>query len=532
MFDKDFYPTPPEVADKMLEGLDFRFVSSVLEPSAGKGNLVDAVTSRKRHNIEVDCIERNRDLQNVLKGKGYRVVHDDFLTYDAMTEYDLILMNPPFSDGCKHLMKALEMQKRNGGAVICLLNAETIKNPYTNERTALVRLLDEYKADIQYINGAFARSERKTDVEIALIKVKLPEVRRESFIWENLRMAKAAEENEQKDINYLAENDLLKSIVAQYKMEAEAGIRLIKEYQAMEKYVMSSFKKDEKTGEVSQSGNCILSLSVRGQTVTINSFLREVRRKYWRALLENPKFVGQLTENLQHEYYNMLGSLVNYEFSLYNIYEIKADMLRKVSRGIEETIISLFDEFSRKHSYYDKMSNNIHYYNGWKTNKAWIVNKKVIIPLQAYYDLNYSRGGFRPTRREVAYKLKDIEKCLNYLDGGRTESINLEKSLKFSEDNEETKNIELKYFTVTFYKKGTCHITFTNDELLKKFNIFGSQRKGWLPPGYGKKSYADMTSEERQVIDEFEGEKSYMDTFTNHDYYLTSGSEMLMLETA
>lgn len=345
-------------------------------------------------------------------------------------------------------------------------------------------------------------------------------------------MAKAAEENEQKDTNYLAENDLLKSIVEQYKMEAEAGIRLIKEYQAMEKYVMSSFKKDEKTGEVSQSGNCILSLSVRGQTVTINSFLREVRRKYWRALLENPKFVGQLTENLQHEYYNMLGSLVNYEFSLYNIYEIKADMLRKVSRGIEETIISLFDEFSRKHSYYGEMSNNIHYYNGWKTNKAWIVNKKVIIPLQAYYDLNYSWGGFRPTRREVAYKLKDIEKCFNYLDGGRTESINLEKSLKFSEDSEETKNIELKYFTVTFYKKGTCHITFTNDELLKKFNIFGSQRKGWLPPGYGKKSYADMTSEERQVIDEFEGEKSYMDTFTNHDYYLTSGSEMLMLETA
>ena len=23
MFDKDFYPTPPEVADKMLEGLEF-----------------------------------------------------------------------------------------------------------------------------------------------------------------------------------------------------------------------------------------------------------------------------------------------------------------------------------------------------------------------------------------------------------------------------------------------------------------------------------------------------------------------------
>lgn len=51
--------------------------------------------------------------------------------YSTMKEYDLIIMNPPFSNGNSRLWKALDLQERNGGAVICLLNAETLKNPYT-----------------------------------------------------------------------------------------------------------------------------------------------------------------------------------------------------------------------------------------------------------------------------------------------------------------------------------------------------------------------------------------------------------------
>lgn len=77
---------------------------------------------------------------------------------------------------------------------------------------------------------------------------------------------------------------------------------------------------------------------------------------------------------------------------------------------------------------------------------------------------------------------------------GLTDAVDLKQSLEFAEQYGETKNIQLKYFTVTFYKKGTCHIVFNNDELLKKFNIFGSQKKGWLPPSYGKKQYKDMTT--------------------------------------
>ena len=176
---KDFYPTPQNLIDKMLDGLDWKMIHTILEPSAGKGNIVEALRKKEDFNnrwyttikLNIDCIENDQNLRHILKGKDFRVVHDDFLTYDTMKEYDLILMNPPFSNGCKQLLKALEMQKRNGGAIVCLLNAETLKNQCSNERITLARQLEEYNANIQYIQDAFIDAERKTGVEIALIKV-------------------------------------------------------------------------------------------------------------------------------------------------------------------------------------------------------------------------------------------------------------------------------------------------------------------------------------------------------------------------
>lgn len=537
----DFYPTPKNLIDKMLDGLEWKMIHTILEPSAGKGNIVEVLREKQKFNnkwyttikLDIDCIESDENLRAILKEKNIRVVHDDFLTYDTMKEYDLIVMNPPFSNGCKHLLKALKFQQRNGGAVVCLLNAETLKNECNNERIMLNRMLREYNADVQYIRDAFVDAERKTGVEVALVKVKLPDIHRESVIFDGLERAIARKECVYDAENtQVAENDFFKAIVEQYKMEVEAGVKFIREYYAMAPRILYRFKKDEKTGKTVQSGGNILDLRIGRSSATINEYIREIRGKYWSALFDNPKFIGQLTYDLQRAYYNKVEELKDYEFSLHNIYELKIDMSKKVVKGIEDTIISLFDELSSKYSYYDECTNNIHYFTGWRTNKAWIVNKKVIIPLRGWRDLEYSWGGFKPTNSEVSGKLKDIEKCFNYLDGGLTEAVDLEKSLEFAEEYGESKNIVLKYFNVTFYKKGTCHITFTNEELLKKFNIFGAQHKGWLPPSYGKKKYSDMTSEEKAVVNDFEGEAEYNKVMCNTSYYLADTNSMLMLDMA
>lgn len=539
MLPKEFYPTPRNIIDKMLCDLDFSMIKSILEPSAGKGNIVDVIKEKgeiysssynKYYKVpvfDIDCIEIDQNLQHILNEKNIRVVYNDFLTYSTMKEYDLIIMNPPFSNGCKHLLKALEMQKRNGGAVVCLLNAETLKNPCTNDRQDLQRKLTEYNARIEFIQDAFLDAERKTAVEIALVKVQLPEVHKESFILEGLRKSQKQREIEPEECTQLIDSNFFKAIVTQYQLEVEAGINLIKEYYAMQPFILSQFGKDEKTGETIQKGGCIISMTCSKDGLSVNEYIKAVRSKYWTALFENKKFIGQLTNNLQREFYNKVEELSNYEFSLYNIYQLKIDIQKKVVKGIENTIIELFDELSYKYSYWDETSKNIHYYNGWKTNQAWIINKKVIIPLRAY---NEFWGRYEPSDYKIVNKLQDMEKCFNYLDGGLTEAVDLEESLKFAEEYGETKDIQLKYFTVTFYKKGTCHITFNNDELLKKFNIFGSQHKGWLPPSYGKKTYKDMTAEEKAVVNEFEGEKEYSKVISNKEYYLFDGNNLNLLE--
>lgn len=529
----DFYPTPAHLAKKMLDKVNFKEVTTVLEPSAGKGDLIEMVKQKESAawdcKFDIDAIEKDANLRHILNGKEYRTVHDDFLTYETMKQYDLIIMNPPFSDGCKHLLKALEMQKRNGGQIVCLLNAETIKNPFSNGRIALQRDLTELNADIEFLSNEFIDAERKTAVEVALIYVNIPKTEKESFILEDLRQSEkyAESESENSNVTDLAEGDYLKRIVKQYQMEVEAGIKLINEYKAMQPYIMQDF---EKEGESNVSYNrCILELNVvRTDGLSINAFVKEVRGKYWRALFTNPNFVGLLTENLQTDLYNRINELKDYDFSMFNIMTLKVQMSNELVKGVEDTILNLFEELGNKYHYHDETSKNIHYYNGWKTNKAWKINKKVIIPLTGY---GFFGDRYEPTRCQTLDKLQDIEKCFNYLDGGLTDAVDLKQSLNFAEQYGETKNIQLKYFTVTFYKKGTCHIVFNNDELLKKFNIFGSQKKGWLPPSYGKKQYKDMTTEEKTVINEFDGnEAEYNKTMQNRKYYLFDSNSVLMLE--
>ena len=220
-------------------------VNSVLEPSAGRGDMAQYVMEQYEKvmgdkKLDLDCIELDREFQNVLKGYGYRVVHDDFMTFHTFKKYSLIIMNPPFSAGAAHLTKALDMQK-DGGGVICILNAETIRNPYTNERKTLVRRLTELGADIRYMQGEFLSSDRPTEVEIAVIKVFVPEKEAMSLILDGLKR-KYYPEGHSQEIFELAPGEFEETLVAMYNMEVEGGLSLIREYEAMRPHMLDDLR--------------------------------------------------------------------------------------------------------------------------------------------------------------------------------------------------------------------------------------------------------------------------------------------------
>lgn len=362
---------------------------------------------------------------------------------------------------------------------------------------------------VEYCRSAFAHAEIRTDVEVAVIKVSIPQSEDVSYIFNQLRKSKKYEEKEADyDHTDVAVNDIVESVVKHCEMETDAGIRLIREYWGMKLNIMDSF----------DSGgykNPIITMKVGQHDASINRYVTAVRRKYWSALFRNPKFMRGMTSEMQSCYLAEVDKLEKYDFNSYNIRTIQMEMSKHMTGSIEKCIVDLFDELSYRHSM--GCEKNIHYFNGWKTNQAWIINRKVILPV---YDVFCDIFHKFQYRYNVCRKLSDMEKVFDYLAGSVSGCSSLPYILQQAEDRQQSKNIEFRYFTCNFYKKGTCHIVFKDEELLKKFNIFGARQKGWLPPAYGRKTYQDMNEEERAAVDSFEGRASYGETCARAEYYL------------
>lgn len=567
----EFYPTPPELIAKMLETVIRERNKTILEPSAGKGDILDFISlykqnesgcgykwlieqlkesnyddipqmllqetvkdfkngKRAREVINAECIEIDSNLCAILKDKGYRVYNDDFLLYDDDKHYDLIIMNPPFSNGDEHLLKAISIAEKTGSKIICLLNAETIKNSYSNKRKLLANKLEKYGAEIEFVENAFSDAERKTDVEVAIVRADVPTPFKEnSRIWEELETNDIEINEPEFSGEIVSDNEPLKMAVKLYKKELEAGKRLIEEYLSLKPYLSSSFENEDTP---SYLRGCLLTLSSGKNGLDWNEYLYSLRYKYWHQLLHNPAFMKNLTSNLREEYYSMISEFANKDFSLKNIYAVKMDIINRTAKGIEEKIVDMFEQLSYKNSM--DAAGNVHYFNGWKSNSAFKINQKVVVPYCNCWDGIFKKFDFwhYGYGSNVFKILDDIEKCLAFLQIGESEldyAVDLSGHLKVCQERQETRKLQFRFFDVDIFKKGTMHIKFRDEELLKRFNIYGCQHKGWLPPAYGKKSYKDMNAEEKQVIDEYEGQQEYEKVYANREnYILDVGQKMLL----
>ncbi len=556
----EFFPTPKSLLDKIENDFcemweDLSGELSILEPSAGKGDIVDWLQTKPceyysrspkclpSRAADIDCIEIEPDLRAILKGKrGISVVHDDFLTFQTAKRYDLIFMNPPFSNADRHLLKAISMQERYGGLVICILNAETIRNPFSKTRKMLTAQLERYHSAIRFYGNAFLEpdSERKTDADIAVVGIKIPIPKHfsQSFVFDRLDKAEEVSfetvpETEDKEL--VQEGfDYLDSYIKQFHDETAAGIELIKEFNAY-----TSVRKSRFVGLDPKEGSEILTLSLKGKSMGcdgLNRYVEEVRLRYWKLLFGNPKFTGKLTNKMQSELMSSIYEMRHYDFTMHNILELLTQIRDNTLNGIETSLMELFETFSSKYSYFDETSGNIHYYNGWTTNKAHKVNKKVIIPLHNVWS-SYRFGGevrWSLSSYDAWHVLQDLAKALDYIASPAHSAIDTHQDMQSQIERNFREgiasNIVTKYFILSFFKKGTCHIVFRDEELLEKFNIYIGKQKAWLPPNYGRKAYKDLDDEERAIADSFSGgEDGYNKIYENQEEFLVERQQMLQL---
>ena len=550
--DFQFYPTPSDLAGKLFEAVNFNMVKTVLEPSAGKGDLVEFATQRKRtyrygrsrkergysrdEKLDCDCIEIDTNLQAILKSKGYRVVHDDFLSFATRKRYDLILMNPPFSEGDLHLLHAIEMAE-NGGQIACILNAETIRNPCTNSRRVLAKKLKEVGTSIRFIDDAFARAERRAKVDVALVNISIPYTFTDETIWENLQKAReAGSVDAGPQMNNLAPRNNVERLILEHDLMAEAGISLMRCYNGIANHIHPGDRVYPFiTLNVCESNHVGVE---KCGVEHVNKFLRAVRAYYWQQLFDLPDLRNKMTSDMQKQYSGLIEEMQDYEFSKFNIQQVIERIMGQITVGVEEAIIKCFEKLSDEHSYNENVQNeNIHYYTGWKTNKAHYVNNRVIIPTWGCFATAYrpdKSGRYSESYTTIAPNscfnvLSDLEKALNYLDRGETSDIDLMRTLEAAKTADRNRNIQCKYFSVTFFKKGTCHIKFHDQKIVDRLNIYVGRNKAWLPPSYGKVKYDDMDPESQRIVDDFQGREAYDMVMANTTDYLIDVKDTLLL---
>lgn len=97
---------------------------------------------------------------------------------------------------------------------------------------------------------------------------------------------------------------------------------------------------------------------------------------------------------------------------------------------------------------------------------------------------------------------------MNYFDGMR-DYVSIADALKKGFNDQKNSNLRSTYFKITAHKKGTIHLTFLNDDVLRRFNVAACKGKKWLPPDYGQKKYNELNESEKNVVNSFDGQKQY-----------------------
>lgn len=469
----------------------------ILEPSAGSGAILDQIQpmwvesvirearermssreesdlryyANKSYKIKAYCIEPDAELQQILIGKGYRVIGDDFMQYRGHYSFDLILMNPPFAQGDKHLLKA--WNTIDEGDICCLLNRETLDNPHTESRQLLRRVIDQ-NGEVMYLGQCFKDSRHATDVDVAMVRLKkCTERKRFEFKWDR---PKDRDFEEVDFNNQVAKADYLQALEGSFSGTVAALEEYIKAKEKLHAFAATF------SGTYKGVGDALEVAYKNGKTKkeVFNIFIDEFKMQAWEHVFRKTKLSQVVTSGVKEDWEKNSKVQGMLEFTAENMDSLFELLFVNRQEIMERCLVEVFDRMTS----YDK-KNKIHW-EGWKTNDAYKVNRKVIMPY--YIKMDWSNRFEIQWRRKET--LDDIDKVMCMLSGKRFENIlTMESALKakFSEigpigvggsfDNK----AESEFFRMKFWKKGTFHIEFLDESLWVKFNRTAAKGKNWLP---------------------------------------------------
>lgn len=140
------FPTPADLARRMVDAADLQPWQTVLEPSAGTGAILRAIEDAAPMGVSVQAVEINPQLSASLHTSA-AVRCADFLACNGdLGTFDRIVMNPPFADSqdIEHVRHAYHML-REGGRLVAIMS----EGPFFRQD----RKATEFRAWLDEIGG-------------------------------------------------------------------------------------------------------------------------------------------------------------------------------------------------------------------------------------------------------------------------------------------------------------------------------------------------------------------------------------------
>lgn len=489
MYNKDFYPTPRAIVKKMIAPYLKRLSSQnlrILDPSAGKGNILDCLAEYGVSSSSLFAVEIEPELQVILHGKGYRLIGEDFLTFQTHLRFSFIAMNPPYSQGAKHLLRAWEISQ--GGDIVSLLNAETINNPYTKERKRLVKLIQDH-GSFEEIGRVFMDAERKTNVESVIVRLKKPsKVCDDDFLFHGMgEDSHALGGLEGFSTREVAHRDLVKSYVSSFEQAIQAKKEALKalhklNYYAKDFYCPSLFS--------TRREPALLPVISATPAKEFEEWVSNFTANAWRTVLQKTSLKRYLTSDVRRKFEERFELQTKVAFTEANIHTALEAMRQNATELIINSIDDIFLKLTQHHH------ENREMIEGWKTNQAWYVSDRFILPNVVEVNLS----GHLAARFSGYYVqiVEDLELCLRFLSGMPMPDEKPSPSASKEEDEAPPfvsvaraidmagkagqKVAESTFFELKFYKKGTAHFRWKSEWLRSEFNYLAAQRRGFPLP--------------------------------------------------
>ncbi|AVS37996.1 DUF4942 domain-containing protein [Campylobacter coli] len=490
--DFEWYPTTEEMINSLINGLNVKYLTSVLDIGAGDGRVLDMLNNK----ISIDnlySIEKSELLIQAMSKNILNIGRDFWETSLVEKQVDLIFCNPPYSEYENWMTRII---KEANFDTLAFIVPERWK-----ENIFIQQAIQQRGLDYKIIDSFdFLNAERKARAKVDLIVFKPKPDDKDSFEFfleerfgftmpndrfDKIEKEKKAVDELHSQCNIIKSEDLVDFLLNKYNEELKLYIDSIENLSKVNNSVLEYLDIDK-------------SKVLKG----LEARLKRIKAIYWDELFKklspiSSKVISRIRSSLS----SSVITKAHIEFNRGNIESVLCWFAKNINEHIELSYLNFFDRLSKENNAFLYKSNQRFDYGNWRYRKSEYddtdefkniklkLDYRIVVPYLAQVDHwrhNEQTNEFMQDLKVIANNLGFSFSCEFYFkfNAGESGSIYLDNGAKF--------------FEYKAYKNGNVHFKFSQD-FMAKFNLAVGRLRNWLTKEEAKEEFKDVSED---IIDE------------------------------